>query len=285
MTFTLDNPLTGDDVTFEPTLLLALEQVELYLRNFAISPKFLENMRLAFGDTFAQEAALALVPAWQNGDWLPTIELLNSSQLNGANGAFAASTNQIYISRDYLSQVVKQGEIESLVGLLLEEIGHKIDSLLNAQDSAGDEGAIFADLVRGESLTDERLAQLKAENDTGVIVVNEEVIQVEYQATRTWKTAVDGFWDVSSNWTDNQPPQTGDDVNISFASHNITTTHRTGNTSLNDVISDEALVVSGGALTVNNLAVNNTLTLSGGTLAFNGTTASEVNNLTISAGT
>ncbi|WYM00653.1 MAG: Calx-beta domain-containing protein [Gloeotrichia echinulata CP02] len=104
-------------------------------------------------------------------------------------------------------------------------------------------------------------------------------------ATRTWKAAIDGFWDIANNWTENQLPLSGDDVVINFINNNITTTYRNSNTILNLFSSEEAFVISGGLLTVNNIQVNNIVTLSGGTLGFNGTTASEVNNFTLSGGT
>ncbi|WP_222595614.1 beta strand repeat-containing protein, partial [Microcystis aeruginosa] len=126
---------------------------------------------------------------------------------------------------------------------------------------------------------------MKAEDDAGVVIINGEIITVEQQVTRTWNAPINGFWDVSSNWTGNQLPVAGDDVIISFPSNNITTTYRTGNNSLNSVLSDEAFVINGGILTVNNLTVNDTLTLSNGTLALNGTTGSTVDNLTQSGGT
>ncbi|HEY9693018.1 MAG TPA: DUF4347 domain-containing protein, partial [Oculatellaceae cyanobacterium] len=101
---------------------------------------------------------------------------------------------------------------------------------------------------------------------------------------RTWKSAINGFWDVSSNWTNNQPPLTGDDVTISFPINDITTTYRTGNTSLNSFVSDEAFVFSGGTLTINILDVNNNLTLNSGSLTLNGTTASAIDNFTQTGG-
>jgi hypothetical protein len=68
---------------------------------------------------------------------------------------------------------------ESLVKVILEEIGHYVDAQINQVDSAGDEGAIFASLVQGESLNAETLQVLKAEDDSSIINLEGEAITVE----------------------------------------------------------------------------------------------------------
>ena len=67
--------------------------------------------------------------------------------------------------------------------LLLEEIGHKIDRLLNGSiDSPGDEGAIFRLLATGQNLSADTLAELKIEDDHATIKVDGQFIVVENQA-------------------------------------------------------------------------------------------------------
>ncbi|MFM6225061.1 MAG: hypothetical protein ACKPDM_32715, partial [Dolichospermum sp.] len=114
-----------------------------------------------------------------SGDFsqLPQIEILDSSILGNANGAYASSNNQIYLSANF----VATSTAETLVGTLLEEIGHFIDAHINLSDSAGDEGAIFAELVQGYSLDTTTLQALKAEDDHATITVNGQNIQVEQQ--------------------------------------------------------------------------------------------------------
>jgi Ca2+-binding RTX toxin-like protein len=70
---------------------------------------------------------------------------------------------------------------ESLVKVILEEIGHYVDAQINPVDSAGDEGAIFASLVLGETLSTQELQALKAEDDTAYITLNGQQIQIEQQ--------------------------------------------------------------------------------------------------------
>jgi RHS repeat-associated protein len=54
-----------------------------------------------------------------------------------------------------------------------------VDAQINPVDSAGDEGAIFAELVQGNSLDVATLEALRGENDQTIIIVNGEIIQVE----------------------------------------------------------------------------------------------------------
>ncbi|MFM6673024.1 MAG: calcium-binding protein, partial [Dolichospermum sp.] len=70
---------------------------------------------------------------------------------------------------------------EAISAVLLEEIGHYVDAQINLSDSAGDEGAIFAALVQGNSLDTTTLQALKAEDDHATITVNGQNIQVEQQ--------------------------------------------------------------------------------------------------------
>jgi hypothetical protein len=62
---------------------------------------------------------------------------------------------------------------------LLEEYGHFIDAHINQTDSAGDEGDIFSNLVRGNILSAETLQALKGENDWATITVGGQSIEIE----------------------------------------------------------------------------------------------------------
>ena len=62
-------------------------------------------------------------------------------------------------------------------------------------------------------------------------------------------------------------PGPADDVIIDISGTNVTVAHSSGNHIVRSITSEEALVLSGGTLTVSNtVQVNNTFTLSGGTL-------------------
>ncbi len=136
-------------------------------------------MNLAFGESRDVAAAEALAKAWTSGDFssIPEIEIRLGAEINGAASVFAGATNTIYISREYLSY--NADNIEATAGVLLEEIGHAVDALVNDADSPGDEGAIFSALVRGQTLEPQQLEQMKAENDTTSITLDGQVIQIE----------------------------------------------------------------------------------------------------------
>ncbi|MFM6899244.1 MAG: hypothetical protein ACKPKF_18870, partial [Microcystis panniformis] len=285
--YTLTTNLTLESaLTLDSDIISALKQATLLisgkLQQFADDSAFDDKIQMAFGTAVNTDE---LQSQWQVADLtgFPIMEIVAGNGLNGANGAYAIANNRIYLSYEFLGQ--NQGNLGAIVALLLEEYGHYVDGVLNSTDAPGDEGAIFASLVMGESLSEEALAYMKAEDDRGVIIINGEIITVEQQVTRTWNAPINGFWDVSSSWTGNQLPLAGDIVIFRFPINNITTTYRTGNNSLNSVLSDEAFGITGGTLTVNNLTVNDTLTLSNGTLALNGTTASTVDNFSQSGGT
>ncbi|MBD2491991.1 calcium-binding protein, partial [Aulosira sp. FACHB-615] len=177
-----NNLVVKSPLSVKPTILIALEQalvlVQERLQAFANEPDFAQKMAIAFGEK--TEVGL-LKTAWLAEDFsiIPQIAIYNAAAINGANGAYGTFTNRIYLSWEFLQ--VNQANPENLVGLLLEEIGHRVDNVLNNSDSAGDEGAIFSALVQGESFANEALAQLKAEDDSAVITIDGQAIAVEQQ--------------------------------------------------------------------------------------------------------
>jgi Ca2+-binding RTX toxin-like protein len=73
-----------------------------------------------------------------------------------------------------------QDDPVAVAGLLLEEIGHKLDRVLNGSvDSPGDEGAIFRSLVTGQRLSPEMWAGLRAEDDHATILLDGKQIAIE----------------------------------------------------------------------------------------------------------
>ena len=165
------NGLTHNDLL--GVVQTAIRDAQLQLQQFAQRPDFREKMVLAFDTSPAD-----LQSAWANGVVIvPEIEIRSSSEINGANGAFAGATNTIYLAQEFLS--ANANNLDAVVGVLLEEYGHFLDYSINQTDSPGDEGAIFAALVQGESLSDAELAQLKVEEDYGLINLKGQIIRVE----------------------------------------------------------------------------------------------------------
>jgi RHS repeat-associated protein len=133
-------------------------------------------MELAFGQGVNVSELQA---AWAAGDFrgLPKIEVRSRSDINGAYGAYAAALDTIFISEEFLNQ--NAGNVDAIASVLLEEIGHAVDGRLNESDSLGDEGAIFSALVRGETLSAQELAALRAEDDTATVTLDGQVVEIE----------------------------------------------------------------------------------------------------------
>lgn len=112
---------------------------------------------------------------------MPKIEIRAGSEINKANGAFAAANDTIYLSSDFLAK--NAGNTEAVTSVLLEEIGHSIDSKINVLDAAGDEGDIFARVVQGKAISADELSGLKAEDDHATIALDGKTIQIEMDNT------------------------------------------------------------------------------------------------------
>ena len=150
--------------------------IEQSLKVFANSEDFWNVFNTAFGSNYNSQAQV-IHSQWQSQDFsnLPQVEVISSNILKDAEGAYAASSNKIYLSDKFVSTASSQ----SLNAVILEEIGHWVDTQVNAVDSPGDEGEIFSALVRGESLSNQQLAQLKAENDHAIIQIQGQAVEIE----------------------------------------------------------------------------------------------------------
>jgi serralysin len=161
---------TPSTILFDKALSLVRGQLAL----FAKSPTFLQKMQTAFGGSWSATTATTLVTDLANGK-LPTIEVV--ADLGGAMGGYAAVSNTIYLSADFLK--ANQKNPQAIAKVLLEEIGHSIDARLNPADSAGDEGEIFSALVNNRPLSVKELAALKSQNDHKVVTLNGKSVAIE----------------------------------------------------------------------------------------------------------
>jgi Ca2+-binding RTX toxin-like protein len=167
----------------------ALNLVNNYLNNFANSSNFANDFDLAFGDKYDRNLVSIFKRQWQTKTFtIPPIEVVQDRVLGTAIGAFAASNNTIYIS----DTLVNSGDIDRLTAVLIEELGHSIDARINTRDSAGDEGEIFSNLVRGNRLSATQIAGLKAEDDRGIININGRSIVVEQANPTAGNDTLDG---------------------------------------------------------------------------------------------
>lgn len=157
-------------------LQFVLQLVNDLLADFAKSGDFWTDFELAFGTQYNKTLANSIKASLANKTFnLPNIAVVDNTVLGTAFGAFASSNNTIYLSES----LVNAGNTQQLVAVLLEEIGHAIDSKVNTQDSAGDEGQIFSQLARGNNLSAADLDELKAENDHSIIQVDGQNIAAE----------------------------------------------------------------------------------------------------------
>jgi hypothetical protein len=124
--------------TYSPALRSAVADVLQSLGDFAADPLFAEKFKLVFGTEITPRRFRALTSPGN----LPEVEILADGILDGAVGAFSAQTGKIY-----LSESVVNGDAGRLRAVLLEEIGHYLDLVVNAQDTTGDEGELFSALV------------------------------------------------------------------------------------------------------------------------------------------
>jgi len=171
-------------------LAAGLTTVYQHLTAFAGLESFWTNFDSIFGTAYNIAVAQSLRSQWQNGNFsqLPTIEVIDDEILGNARGAYASSTNVIYLS----DQFVETASSQQLEAVILEEIGHFVDAQVNSTDTAGDEGELFSALVRGVDLSAAELSQIKAEDDHAAIVVDGETVAVEQSITQV------GKWDYLS---------------------------------------------------------------------------------------
>jgi Zn-dependent protease with chaperone function len=115
-----------------------LTTVYQQLTAFAGLESFWTNFDSIFGTEYNVSVAQSLRTQWQSGNFsqLPTIEVIDDQILGNARGAYASSTNVIYLS----DQFVETASPQQLEAVVLEEIGHFVDAQVNTTDTVGDEG-------------------------------------------------------------------------------------------------------------------------------------------------
>jgi Ca2+-binding RTX toxin-like protein len=152
--------------SLEQALFLAQGQ----LQEFANNSQFSQQLVMAFGTEANMES---FQTDWRSGDFsiLSGIEIRSAAELGGAHGAYAAATDRIYLSREFLQ--ANQGNFGQLAAVLLEEAGHRIDTQLSTIDSLGDEGKIFARIVQNIPTSNTQLQQLWATDDRGTITLQD----------------------------------------------------------------------------------------------------------------
>jgi hypothetical protein len=163
----------------QSTLKLAASMAQEQIKQFINLPQWETKMETAFGA--ASESSTALLLA--KGESLPSVEILSGEDLGGAKGAYSNTTETIYLSADFLA--LHAEEPETVARVLVEEMGHHLDSKINFQDAQGDEGEIFALQVFGETLEPFQLKELQSEDDSGWISIDSQLLPVEFASVHT----------------------------------------------------------------------------------------------------
>ena len=157
----------------------AISSAQTSLSQFALHEAFSAQIELAFGDKVDRKKLSKLREQWVQGNIteLPMVEIRSAAEINEANGAFSFQTGKIYLAEEFL--LANGSDTEAIAKVIIEEYGHYVDSQINSSDTPGDEGAIFAALVLGEDLSEDRLQELREEDDSAVVVIDGEEIAIE----------------------------------------------------------------------------------------------------------
>jgi hypothetical protein len=141
----------------------------------ATDPKrFHDTLRTVFGAGYDTTKAEQYRQQTLAGDfgWLPPVRWVEPSVLDGANGAYDAEAGTVLLNRTLDPKLA--------ASTYVEEAGHHLDAKLNAKDTPGDEGELFRRLLGGEKLSPAQLAEIRADDDRGVIVIDGKQKEVEF---------------------------------------------------------------------------------------------------------
>ena len=178
----------------------AMSEVHGDLSKFAAQADFVDGINLAFGENWDAAGGKALAEGWFNGDFsaIGPVKVVSSAEIGGANGAFAAATDTIYLSKEFLSQ--NGANPAAVADVLLEEIGHSVDARLNVTDTAGDEGAIFSRVVQGKDLSQDELQALKGEDDRQVVAIDGQDTTIEMSQQQWLLNSYADWRNQNFNW-------------------------------------------------------------------------------------
>ncbi|GAA0682052.1 hypothetical protein GCM10009104_03560 [Marinobacterium maritimum] len=174
----------------------AQQQIKDYLENASAEELFqLFNGGKDTLDAQWLQSMEALRQSILSGEYQVRVEFLDNETIKGGLGAFAAEGKDgeptIYLNRDWVEGVAGEQDI---VKVLVEELGHSIDSLVNAGgDTAGDEGEAFAAAVAG---TDQD--GVISTDASATLDIDGEAVEVEF-ATYDFQTAYEIVVDIESD--------------------------------------------------------------------------------------
>ncbi|MCF3615941.1 FG-GAP-like repeat-containing protein [Planktothrix agardhii 1806] len=161
----------------------ALTQVKDKLTEFIASPTFATDLQTVFGQSTNVQEARTLLDGLPVSDELPQITLVSAELMNGAVGGFDSLTGTVYLADSLIdANSVMTSDTEPsphLVNVIIEELGHWLDSQLNQVDTPGDEGEWLAALVQGDGLSASEIARLRSETDQVVVTLEDQTVILE----------------------------------------------------------------------------------------------------------
>ena len=197
------------------------------LRQFLLNPGFDDDIHQVFGNGVDPLRARMLVQGFAEPDFIswPRLEIRPETEINRAQGAYAAATDTIYLAREFLTE--NTDKPEAITSVLLEELGHALDARLNAADTPGDEGELFSALARNQALTASDLQRIRAEDDRVALSLDSQSVLLEQSTTNLGSRQGYGYLtdfiyygDPSDNWNFSTvlPGGSGDYVRVSSSS-------------------------------------------------------------------
>lgn len=150
--------------------------IQANVHSLLMSDDALEQLDLIFDIQDRAYALGVLSEIEVNGFTLPDIQIVSEDIMAGALGGYAAENQNIYLS----SALLSGDRIAGLIGVLTEEVGHHLDTLLNgAYDSPGDEGELFRHHLWNDALSTSELSAIQRQDDHAQILVGGQSIQIE----------------------------------------------------------------------------------------------------------
>jgi hypothetical protein len=187
----------------------ALTLVEDKLTEFIASPTLATDLQTVFGQSTDIELARTLIDALPVSDELPQITLVSAELMNGAVGGFDSLTGTVYLADSLIDpNTVITSDTEPsphLVNVIIEELGHWLDSQLNQVDTPGDEGELLAALVQGDGLSASEIARLRSETDQVVVTLEDQTVILEASGssfTEDTSISLPGVYFSSVAWAD-----------------------------------------------------------------------------------
>ncbi len=132
--------------------------------------------KFTFGSNYNKQLSQEIKDSLKNNPsslFNTKIVILDSKGL--FNGAYSSQTDKIYLDQSFL----ENNSIDSISFVISEELGHRIDHLINETDSSGDEGELFANLIFHKFWTEDQLQAMKTENDNDTLIIDGYEIKIE----------------------------------------------------------------------------------------------------------